>query len=251
MGIYTATYTGGTEAGVVEIQAKTSNGKIGKDVLTLKAEDQPTFGTISAISFASAPTQMIAGETFQFSLIASDVAGLTQALDNRDGVWTVSDGIGTISDTGELTVTAVGNAKVKATLISNALLTAETSTITVISALAENVKVTVVPDSLVAGSGETATVNITVTDTFGNTVTGQTITLTASDGDVSATATEVGDGVYNATYTAGTNAGDIEIRATTLDGVVGIAEVTLSDTPQTSTFELSTTNTEVTVMADD
>ncbi|MCH8294092.1 choice-of-anchor D domain-containing protein, partial [Candidatus Poribacteria bacterium] len=203
---------------------------------------QPIFGTFTEISFANAPPQMIAGGTFQFNIIGTDAAEQTEAVASGDVVWEVSGGVGTVTDNGELTVTTVGKGVVKVTLKANATLIAQTAEITVIAAQAEKVQISMTPDNLTAGSGETATATITVTDEFENPVTGLIITMTATDGNISSTATEAGNGIYNVAYTAGTTIGNVEIRATTPNGKIGTATLTLKEkeTTETPTFELTT-----------
>ena len=136
------------------------------------------FGPVTEISFADAPTKMIAGGTFQFNLIGSDANELVQPFDSSEAAWETNGGIGTVDEKGKLTVTTAGKGTVKATIKANATISAETKEITVIAAPAEKVKVSVVPDSLTAGSGETAILTITVTDAFENPIIGQTLTLT-------------------------------------------------------------------------
>ncbi|MCZ6677086.1 MAG: choice-of-anchor D domain-containing protein [Candidatus Poribacteria bacterium] len=248
----TVTFQPSTEGNISGTLTITSNA--GVETITLSGfgeTPEPTFGALTAISFADVPSLMIAGGTFQFRLIGSDAAGLTQAVAGSDAVWEVTGGLGTIDVAGKLTVTTVGTGTVKTTLKSNAALMVETAAITVSAAPPENIRVEVAPDQLTAGSAETATVTITVTDEFDNPAIGQTITLTATEGGIDATATEVGGGVYSASYTAGAIVGDVEIHAAAPNGKTGEAALTLSapDEPpsQTATFELTARDVEVTV----
>jgi len=185
---------------------------------------------------------MIAGGTFQFSIIGTDAAEQTESVASGDVVWEVSGGVGTVTDSGELTVTTVGKGVVKARLKANATLIAETAEITVIAAQAETVQISMTRDNLTASSGGTATATITVADEFENPVTGLIVTMTATDGNISSMATEAGNGIYSATYTAGTTIGNVEIRATTPNGKIGTATLTLEEeeTTETPTFELTT-----------
>ena len=84
---------------------------------------------------------------------------------------------------------------------------------------------------LPADSTSTSTITITVMKD-GTGVTGDTITLSVDNGIVDATATEVGNGVYTATYTSGTTAGNATITATvTQAGGSGKATVAINAGP--------------------
>ena len=105
-----------------------------------------------------------------------------------------------------------------------------------------NISLSIASSSLIAGSGDTATVTMTVTDATGNPVTGEAVSLTAINGNIPATATEVGNGVYTATYTAGTTPGDVVIEAKASNGVMDRVTVTLTEKePPATTFTTTLT----------
>ena len=93
---------------------------------------------------------------------------------------------------------------------------------------------TVSPNPLIAVSGATATVTLTVTDALGNPVIGEAVTLVASAGGISETATEAGNGVYTAIYTPGASLGDVDIQARTSNGIVEFAILRLASMAQVS-----------------
>jgi len=120
--------------------------------------------------------------------------------------------------------------------------TAQTE-ITLTSGPPETITIEANPDSLAIGNN--ATVTITVTDAFGNLVTGETITLTATEGNIPEMATEAGDGVYTATYTpVDAGAGKVTIEATTSSNKLATTVITLSEYVPVVSPSLSSITTE-------
>jgi len=225
-GVYKATYVAGTKVGEASVKARTANGITKPADLTLT---EVVLGDLTKISFVQQPpTQMIAGKSFQFSLVGYDATGQSADIPNSDLLWEVTNDIGNINDTGLFTATTVGTGRIKTTLKANAAIRTESTEITVIHGDAADVSLAISADNLYAGSGETTPVTITVADAFGNFVTGETIALVATDGEVSS-ALEKGDGVYTATYTAGTIPGEVTIRAIASNGAEGTVNLTLKE----------------------
>ncbi|MCZ6677312.1 MAG: hypothetical protein O7E52_08685, partial [Candidatus Poribacteria bacterium] len=244
-GLYGAFFTAGTVPGEIAIQARTPNGVVGTVTLTLTdAGGAP----LTQISFPNQPPpRMAVGSTFEFRVIGADAANRTQNLSAADVNWAVTGGIGAVSTSGVFTAQTVGSGTVTATLKSNPTVQRESSTITVIAGPAANLAPSISTSNLAAGSNGTAALTMTVTDAFGNRVLTETITLTISpqNGSITSPATHVGNGVYEATYTAGAAAGEITIEAKTSNGITQNVALRLTEIIAVPTFELSIANTKL------
>lgn len=114
--------------------------------------------------------------------------------------------------------------------------------------------VEVVDDTLTANATDTTTVTIELKDELDQPITDENVTLQVTgSGTVTSSAAHQGDGIYTATYTAGTVAGDVTITATAEGrGVSETVEVTLGPGPATNvavdapaTLEVSATGMHV------
>lgn len=103
-------------------------------------------------------------------------------------------------------------------------------------AAAANVNVVLAPSSLTADGSSTSAATVTVTDSFGNPRTADTVTV-STDGDAGVSSvTNNGDGTYSATITASTTAGTETITGT--DGAV-TGTATLTETGSVTASSVS------------
>jgi flagellar hook assembly protein FlgD len=83
------------------------------------------------------------------------------------------------------------------------------------------------PDKLIADGSQTAQITVTLKDEYGNPVTDENVTITATLGEVSKVKNNR-DGTYSATYTSGKQAGEVTLKATATNaGISKSIKITL------------------------
>ena len=93
--------------------------------------------------------------------------------------------------------------------------------------LAKQMEIKALPDKLIADGSQTAQITVTLKDEYGNPVTDETVTITATLGEVSKVKNN-GDGTYSATYTSGKQAGEVTLKATATNaGISKSVKITL------------------------
>ncbi|PVZ83715.1 hypothetical protein C9426_25220 [Serratia sp. S1B] len=223
-GTYTATLTAGTEAGEANITATagsaaltglratvTFNGNgndlsvdkstlvTGVDTLVANGADN----TEVTLTLQDSHGNRVSGQAVVFTTTLGNV---TAVRETANGVYTATLTAGTEAGSANITATAGGTALtgLSATVTFNGNgndLSVDKSTL-----------VTGV-QTLVANGSDNTEVTLTLQDSHGNPVTGQTVVFTTTLGKVSA-ASETANGIYTATLTAGTAAGSANITAT-------------------------------------
>ena len=227
---------------------------------TITAADQPT-GPDSGLTDAtqletvtpaaathfsvSAPATAIAGQSFDVTVTALDQFGNTDtnyagsvAITSTDGTATLPAASTLTNGTGTfpVTLTQAGNHTVTATDDVTSSITGTSGQIAVTHASAASVSLALVPDTVPADGATTSAATVLVTDTFGNPVPGETVTLDTSGDAGIGPVTDQADGSYTATITASTTSGDETITAH--DGLLSNPQ-TLHETAleQTITFD--------------
>ena len=107
--------------------------------------------------------------------------------------------------------------------------------------LTEQIEIKAFPDKLIADESQTAQITITLKDEYGNPVTDESVTITATLGEVSKVKNN-GDGTYSATYTSGRQAGEVTLKATATNaGISKSVKITLISgvAPEELAFKLS------------
>ncbi|MAE19868.1 hypothetical protein CMK12_13235 [Candidatus Poribacteria bacterium] len=148
----------------------------------------------------------------------------TPAKDNGDGTYTAIYTAGNV----------VGEAKITAATKNGKFAT------TIITLLETKVELSLEKNSLPASSLSTTNITITVRDSNGKLVKGETVSLKAEKGTLQ-TAVENSNGTYTAKYVAGNVAGEDKITVTTSAGKeasVNITLVELALSPEESTMEV-------------
>lgn len=93
--------------------------------------------------------------------------------------------------------------------------------------LAKQMEIKAIPDKLIADGSQTAQITVTLKDEYGNPVTDETVTITATSGEVSKVKNNR-DGTYSATYTSGKQAGEVTLKATATNaGISKSIKITL------------------------
>jgi PKD repeat protein len=262
-GTYKITFsTTSTNAGLVTLEATTSNGKKGSAEITLTAQAP------ASVTLTAQPTEIAAGssdvitviaivkdkmgnvvpeESIKFELVSdlTDPGALSaeEAVSDTDGKCQVSYTPGTIA----------GTVKVKATAESTKVY-GEVE-LTVKAGTAAEVLVQVLPETgIVADGSQKATVVVTVKDSYGNLVSDEKVKLAVEEGG-QGTVTEYAEydeakGAYVGTYTSpalaleeGQEAEEMVIATAQNAGLSGSAAVKLLGTPPKSTPVLTITGT--------
>jgi flagellar hook assembly protein FlgD len=92
---------------------------------------------------------------------------------------------------------------------------------------AKQMEIQALPDKLIADGSQTAQITVTLKDEYGNPVTDENVTITATLGEVSKVKNNR-DGTYSATYTSGKQAGEVTLKATATNaGISKSIKITL------------------------
>ena len=198
-------------------------------------------GIPTEIEFVAQPSAtMIAGTNFQFEVIGQDVTAQPVEVNPLHLTWSVSNQIGELNQPGQFTATKVGTGFVEAQLISQPQIVVVSDQIQVVASSASQLKIILPTDSITIGGENKLNFTIQVTDDFGNGVEDEVVELTATQGEVSQTATQVGDGIYSAQYLGTKTVGQSIITATLSNGAVD--QVTINQVK--TSFSLSALETE-------
>ncbi|MBC8234384.1 leucine-rich repeat domain-containing protein [bacterium] len=159
-GLFTATTVGqGTVTATLKVQPNI-------------AAETETFsvlaGPLAAIAISPAPSEMRAGETHQFTVSGKDDYENDVIVRNTGVTWEVIGGIGSIDEQGVFTAKTVGRGNVKATLIENITITAETQAIQVTAGDIASLEISEAPETMQAG--ETHQFGLSGEDSYGNDV---------------------------------------------------------------------------------
>ena len=198
--------------------------------------------SIASIAIEPSTATLTAGQTQQFDVSALDADGLTVKISNVVVTWAVDGNIGSVDENGLFTAKVVGNGKLKAILKSDSSITGMTQEFTVQPGDAETVEVKPAAGwlknelgstfYLLANGSSQGTIQATVIDLFDNLVPTETVSMVIEKGGGSlGKVKNNGDGTHTATYTAGTKAGELEIKATTSNGKSGSVKLTLTERP--------------------
>ena len=206
--------------------------------------------TISGAVESSKPTKLVPEEPLERTLQVGATASLVvQVLDQFNypmaGVqvtFTVVEGDGKVNDQNSVEVGSGNDGKASVTFKAGTVASVEnkvkasvegieeraTFTITTLPGPAETIEVEASPNILAPDGQSTSTVTVTVKDIFGNPVPDEKVTMgiTQGSGNIGSV-TNNNDGTYTATYTAGTEPGDVIITATTSNGKQGSVTITL------------------------
>jgi len=261
-GTYKITFsTTSTKAGIVTIEATTSNGKKGSAEITMTAQ-APAVVTLTA-----QPTEITAGssETITVTALVEDKAGNPtpdeavkfELISELSDPGTLSAQETTTDADGKCQVsytpgTSAGTVKVKATALSTKVY-GETE-ITVKAGSAAELTVQILPETgIVADGSATASVTVTVKDSFGNPVSDEQVKLAVKEGKGSVTeeaAYDESKKAYVGTYTApvlalkeGEEAQETIVATAQKAGISATATVKLLATPPKTTPVLTITGT--------
>jgi hypothetical protein len=175
----------------------------------------PFTATLSQIIVSPNPGSVQATKKITFTAQGIDSSG--QIVNNLTFTWKVTNGGGSISSTGEFTAgTKAGSYTSTIEASSGSIKGNATVTITP----GETDKVTVTPTSGKVKAGEKLQLRVTLTDKYGNRVTGRTVKWVALKSVGSITQT----GLLTASTKAGGYSNSIEV---TVDGVKGYANITI------------------------
>jgi len=261
-GTYKITFsTTSTKAGIVTIEATTSNGKKGSAEITMTAQ-APAVVTLTA-----QPTEITAGssETITVTALVEDKAGNPvpdeavkfELISELSDPGTLSAQETTTDADGKCQVsytpgTSAGTVKVKATALSTKVY-GETE-ITVKAGSAAELTVQILPETgIVADGSATASVIVTVKDSFGNPVSDEQVKFAVKEGKGSVTeeaAYDESKKAYVGTYTApvlalkeGEEAQETIVATAQKAGISATATVKLLATPPKTTPVLTITGT--------
>lgn len=236
-GAYTATITSSTKVEVATITATDTIGQVGAAARSIPA--QPSVTTISAstsltqvagpatrITLALQPTSIVANGTSESEATATLTDSLGHQVSFDHVSFASSDSgekIGPVTDHSNGTYTAFVTSSTKA---ATDVITATDSSVTPhISASADlvqtpgpaaHISLVVSPASIPADGKTTTTATATVTDAFGNLVSGNNVTFSSTDPNEKFGATSDGTGTYTTHITASSTAGTATITATDL-----------------------------------
>jgi sugar lactone lactonase YvrE len=222
-GTYTATFTAGTYAGTNTITAAISGVAVTSTPPRVTVAPGPSSLAQSTVSVA--PTAVTAGGTAIVTLHAEDAfgndetsGGLTVAFALGNGVG--SGAFGSVNDHGNGTYTAVftgttiGANTITATISTQAVTSPAPSITVTQGPLSPSLStISIAPNTIPAGTA--ATITLTLVDAGGNPFLGSAsivFTITGAAGGSFSGATNIGNGVYTATFT-GTTAGSGTIGA--------------------------------------
>ena len=122
-GLFTATTVGnGTIGAALKTDATIATHS---EMLTVEAGDPVE------LTVPQPPSQVKAGEEYQFTVSGKDVYGNNVSLQSSDVIWSVVDGVGSISTTGIFVSTEAGNSDIKVTLKADPGITATTQEFTI------------------------------------------------------------------------------------------------------------------------
>ncbi|KEY56440.1 invasin [Serratia sp. DD3] len=246
-GIYTATLTAGTQAGMANITVKVNSNPLSNTAtVTLNGDSSkldPTKSTLAAnpvsivangtatslvtLTLRDVNNNTVSGQTVTFATSLGAINTATETVAGS-GIYTATLTAGTLAGKANITVKVNGNS------LSN------TATVTLNgdSSKLDPAKSTLIanPVSMVANGTATSVVTLTLKDVNNNTVSGQTVAFATSLGGIdTATETVAGSGIYTATLTAGTLAGtaniSVKVNGNTLSKT---ATVTLTADPSTA-----------------
>jgi len=193
----------------------------------------PADGTSTSVVTATvtdANSNLVTGETVTMALASIGTIGAVT--DNGNGTYTATYTAGTTvgTDTVTAAVTSTG--------------ASDTVDITLTTGPAANVAVVAVPNILEADGVSTSLVTATVTDTNGNLITDETVTMTLASIGTIGDVTNNQDGTYTATYTAGTTVGTDTVTAeVTSTGASDTVDITLTAGPAATVTVVAVPNT--------
>ncbi|WP_181876429.1 invasin domain 3-containing protein [Yersinia wautersii] len=240
-GVYTATLTAGTVAGIASITARVggTSFSVTPATVSLSWDLSITNSTLIAspdsivangsdtsivtLTLRDGSNSPVTGQSVAFTSTLGDMGTVTEG---SDGVYTATLTAGTVAGIASVT------ARVGGTSFSVTPATVSLSWDLSIT----NSTLIASPDSIVANGSDTSIVTLTLRDGSNSPVTGQSVAFTSTLGDMG-TVTEGSDGVYTATLTAGTVAGIASITAR-----VGGTSFSVTPATVSLSWDLSITN---------
>ncbi|WON75599.1 YrIlm family inverse autotransporter adhesin [Serratia sp. UGAL515B_01] len=253
-GVYTATLTAGTVAGVASLTTTVGGTALGVTpaTVTLNGNSGDLSPTNSTLTAAPGAIEANGHDTARVTLTLRDsndnpVSGQSVALattlgtlgavsEGPNGVYTATLTAGTVAGVASLTTTvggtALGVTPATVTLNGNSGDLSPTKS-----------TLTAAPGAIEANGHDTARVTLTLRDSNDNPVTGQTVALVTTLGALGAVS-EGPNGVYTATLTAGTVAGVASLTTTVGGTALGVTPATV--TLNGNSGDLSPTNSTLT-----
>uniref|UniRef100_UPI003D81416B invasin domain 3-containing protein n=1 Tax=Yersinia pseudotuberculosis TaxID=633 RepID=UPI003D81416B len=251
-GVYTATLTAGTVAGVASLSVSVGGSALGvaPATVTLNGDSGNLSTTHSTLVAAPVSIEANGSDTSLVTLTLRDsnnnpVTGQTVALvstlgtlgavtEQASGVYTATLTAGTVAGVASLSVSvggsALGVAPATVTLNGDSGNLSTTHS-TLVAA----------PVNIEANGSDTSLVTLTLRDSNNNPVTGQTVALVSTLGTLGAV-TEQASGIYTATLTAGTLTGTASLSVNVDGNSLGITPATVNVIPAPVDLTVSVDN---------
>ncbi|VEE71100.1 YrIlm family inverse autotransporter adhesin [Yersinia pseudotuberculosis] len=249
-GVYTATLTAGTVAGVASLSVNVGGNALGVTpaTVTLNGDSGNLSTTNSTLVAAPVNIEANSSDTSVVTLTLRDnnnnpVTGQTVAFtstlgtlgnvtEQASGVYTATLTAGTVSGVASLSV-SVGSSALGVTP-ATVTLNGDSGNLST-----TNSTLVAAPVNIEANNSDTSVVTLTLRDNNNNPVTGQTVAFTSTLGTLG-NVTEQASGVYTATLTAGTVSGVASLSVSVNSNALGVTPATV--TLNGDSGNLSTTN---------
>ncbi|WP_186368626.1 inverse autotransporter beta domain-containing protein [Yersinia alsatica] len=233
-GIYTATLTAGTVAGVASVTANVNGSALGvapatvtlsvgaidlgrstlvAAPITIEANGSDT-STVT-LTLKDSNDNPVAGQNV---VLASTLGTVKSAVESSRGIYTATLTAGTVAGVASVTANVNGSASgVAPATVTLSVGAIDLGRSTLVAA----------PVTIEANGSDTSTVTLTLKDSNDNPVAGQNVVLASTLGTVNS-AVESSSGIYTATLTAGTVAGVASVTANVNGSASGVAPATVT-----------------------